>query len=224
MSKSLGNFITIHELLRESKFGNSTWSGDALRLAMLRTHYRQPIDWTARELERAHVDLWEWYSLVDNKAASDSLVDAKIIDSLFEDLNTPDAIKRLHELAEGKEAGVLGASLSFLGFSCDPKKLARSVAATLRAQSTSRATVVGNTTFQLHATETPDHVVFHVGPDGITTDERTQKRIDELIARRSDARVAKNWAESDRLRDELAVLGVALKDNKDGTTSWEPKR
>jgi len=224
MSKSLGNFVTIHELLRETKFGNSTWPGDTLRLAMLRTHYRQPIDWTARELERAHSDLWGWYALFDNRVDSDSVVDAEIIDALLEDLNTPDAIKRLHEMAEGKEIDALKASLSFLGFSCDQKKLARSVAATGRAQSMSSARGAANVTGQLRVTEAPDRVVFHVEADGITTDELTQKRIDELIALRKNARAARNWAESDRLRDELATLGVAVKDNKDGTTSWEPKR
>jgi len=60
MSKSLGNFVTIHDLLETGKFGDSTWPGDVLRLAMLRTHYRQPIDWTVKELERALEDLREW--------------------------------------------------------------------------------------------------------------------------------------------------------------------
>jgi cysteinyl-tRNA synthetase len=45
-----------------------------------------------------------------------------------------------------------------------------------------------------------------------------------MIAARNAARAAKNWAEADRIRDELAVMGIALKDNKDGTTIWEPKR
>ena len=65
MSKSLGNFVTIHELLRTPKFGNSTWPGDVLRLAMLRTRYRLPIDWTVKELERAWNDLRDWYELTD---------------------------------------------------------------------------------------------------------------------------------------------------------------
>ena len=74
-----------------------------------------------------------------------------------------------------------------------------------------------------------DHVtaiVFRHGANGAwsVTDESIQKRIDDLIDTRKVARRAKNWTESDRLRDELAALGVAIKDNKDGTTSWEPKR
>ncbi len=66
---------------------------------------------------------------------------------------------------------------------------------------------------------------FNIGPDGnYSADPDTQKRIEELIPLRAAARAARNWAESDRLRDELTALGVAIKDNKDGTTSWEPKR
>ncbi|MFM7145843.1 MAG: class I tRNA ligase family protein, partial [Actinomycetales bacterium] len=53
MSKSLGNFVTIHELLATEKFGGRSWSGDVLRLAMLRTHYRQPIDFTVKALEES---------------------------------------------------------------------------------------------------------------------------------------------------------------------------
>ena len=61
MSKSLGNFVTIHELLHTTKFGGRKWSGEALRLAMLRTHYRQPIDWTVKALEEAEATLDRWY-------------------------------------------------------------------------------------------------------------------------------------------------------------------
>ncbi len=64
MSKSLGNFVTIHELLRTTRFGGRKWSGEVLRLAMLRTHYRQPIDWTVKALEEAEATLDRWYDAV----------------------------------------------------------------------------------------------------------------------------------------------------------------
>ena len=57
MSKSLGNFVTIHELLHTEKFGGRKWPGEVLRLAMLRTHYRQPIDWTVKALEEAETSV-----------------------------------------------------------------------------------------------------------------------------------------------------------------------
>ncbi len=52
----------------------------------------------------------------------------------------------------------------------------------------------------------------------------SQRKVDQLIAARLAARAQKNWAESDRIRDELLAMGIALKDNKDGTTTWEVKR
>ena len=69
MSKSLGNFVTIHELLRTTKFGGRKWSGETLRLAMLRTHYRQPIDWTVKALEEAEATLDRWYEAVGDVEA-----------------------------------------------------------------------------------------------------------------------------------------------------------
>ena len=62
MSKSLGNFVTIHELLHSDKFGGRSWSGEVLRLAMLKTHYRQPIDFTVKALEEAEQTLRRWWS------------------------------------------------------------------------------------------------------------------------------------------------------------------
>ena len=56
------------------------------------------------------------------------------------------------------------------------------------------------------------------------TDGPVSIDVEPLIAARLEARKAKNWAESDRIRDELAAMGIAIKDNKDGTTSWEAKR
>jgi cysteinyl-tRNA synthetase len=224
MSKSLGNFVTIRELLETGNFGNRTWPGEVLRLAMLRTHYRQPINWIVTELERAQGDLEDWYDLIRNGAPSERLIDDEIIKALSDDLNTHGAIMRVHELAKAKESTALRASLNFLGFSTDPTKLNQRVFPTGRAQGTAEVTGVGNVTAQLRITEAPDRAVFEVKTDGIHTDEATLKRIDELIAARKIARAARDFAEADKLRDELAALGVAIQDNKDGTTSWEPKR
>ena len=64
MAKSAGNFVTIRELLATEKFGGRSWLGEVLRLAMLRTHYRQPIDWTVRALEEAERTLDRWYKML----------------------------------------------------------------------------------------------------------------------------------------------------------------
>ena len=67
MSKSLGNFVTIHELLHTEKFGGRKWPGEVLRLAMLRTHYRQPIDWTVKALEEVETALRRWAEFVKKR-------------------------------------------------------------------------------------------------------------------------------------------------------------
>src|SRR5580704_4383798 len=100
MSKSLGNFVTIHELLAENKFGGRKWSGEVLRLAMLMTQYRQPIDWTLRSLGESKKVLDHWYEIVgDMDVPVNEPVDDAMLASLCDDLNTPNAIARLHALA-----------------------------------------------------------------------------------------------------------------------------
>ncbi len=169
MSKSLGNFITIHDLLAE-------WPGEVLRLNMLRTHYRQPIDWTKKGLEESWKTLRGWYGRCDMDAVEgEGAFAPPVLESLCDDLNTPKALAALHQL-EGEQ---LAASLKALGFSgniADPRQGA------------------------VDANE-----------------------IEALIAAREAARAEKNWAEADRIRDELAARGVVLKDGPEGT-SWELKR
>jgi cysteinyl-tRNA synthetase len=105
MSKSLGNFITINELLRD-------WPGDALRFNMLKTHYRQPFDWTLKQLQDSAKTMERW---------AEAAVDApeafapSVRDALEDDLNTPKAIAALHEL-DGRDGSALSGSLRAMGF------------------------------------------------------------------------------------------------------------
>jgi len=112
MSKSTGNFVTIRELLAD-------WPGEVLRLNMLKTHYRSPIDWTLRGLEESANTLDDWYGLADSAHAGPP--SPHIIDALVDDLNTPQMIAALHGLrqaAAGSEASraEFAASLRLLGF------------------------------------------------------------------------------------------------------------
>ena len=92
MSKSLGNFVTIRELL-------ANWPGEVLRLNMWRTHYRQPIDWTTRGMQESQRILDEWYQAVgDTPDAQEAMPDDDVIGSLCDDLNTPNVLTRLHAL------------------------------------------------------------------------------------------------------------------------------
>src|SRR4051812_47023908 len=70
MAKSAGNFVTIRELLSSHKFGARSWDGPTLRFAMLRTHYRQPIDWTVKALDEAERALRNWANLLDRHETS----------------------------------------------------------------------------------------------------------------------------------------------------------
>ncbi len=170
MSKSLGNFITINELLKD-------WPGEVLRFNMLRTHYRQPIDWTLDGLKESTATLEKWFALAD--AAGEEYLHESVLDMLLDDMNTPGAMAALHQLHNGGDGEALGKSLHALGFR-------------------------GN----LH-------------------DPRSKRldtaQIELLIESRLAARAARNWTESDRIRDELTAQGIILKDGPEGTT-WEIKR
>jgi cysteinyl-tRNA synthetase len=182
MSKSLGNFVTIHEVLKD-------WPGEVIRLAMLQTHYRQPINWTVAGLREAQKTLDTWYALTGDVAPGYLCADA--LDALADDLNTPKAIAALHEL-RGEAA-----------------KGAAAAAACLKAS--------GQLIGLLQQTPAA-WAAFR--PASIVIDE---SKIGSLIEARNAARKAKDFEESDRLRDELAKMGVVLKDTKDGTT-WEIAR
>jgi len=182
MAKSLGNFVTIRELLND-------WPGEVLRLAMLQTHYRQPINWTMNGLAEAQRTLDHWYALTTETGPGYLCADA--LDALTDDLNTPKMLAALHEL-RGEAA-----------------KGAKPAAACLKAS----AQLLG----LLHKT-TSEWTAFR--PQSIAVDET---KVASLIEARAAARRKKNFAESDRIRDQLAAMGVVLKDGKDGTT-WEIAR
>jgi cysteinyl-tRNA synthetase len=113
MAKSLGNFVTVHELLQE-------WPGEAIKLAMLSAHYRQPINWTGHGLTEARRTLDHWYELTADAAEGAPLC-ADVLEALEDDLNTPQAIAALHalrsEAAKGARpaAACLKASARVLG-------------------------------------------------------------------------------------------------------------
>jgi cysteinyl-tRNA synthetase len=122
MAKSLGNFATVHELL-EGWHGYA-WPGEALRFNMLRTQYRQPLDWTLVSLDEAHKTLWEWYGDLEGKEPAGGLPEP-VLDALLDDLNTPKAIAEMHKLHSAGHWGGLRASLLFLGFSGDQAEIER---------------------------------------------------------------------------------------------------
>jgi cysteinyl-tRNA synthetase len=182
MAKSLGNFVTIRDLLKD-------WPGEVIRLTMLLTHYRQPLNWTANALRESQRTLDHWYELTVDVAPGILSVD--VIGALADDLNTPKAIASLHELRTEAAKGNTGA--------CGSLKASAQLIGLLQQ------TAVQWGSFR---------------PASVAIDEN---KVTALIAARSAARQAKNFQESDRLRDELAKMGVVVKDTKEGTT-WEIAR
>jgi cysteinyl-tRNA synthetase len=199
MSKSLGNFVTIHELLATRNFGGRAWHGDVLRLAMLRTHYRQPIDWTVKALEEAEQTLDRWHDEVGDVSVTEQAPAPAVLEAMEDDLNTPAAIAELHRLAHPAVAGVVMAGVSRAGQSRAPALLKAS------ANLLGLMRLTRSEWRALRARE--------------RSAEETQE-VESLFAERNAARVARDWAASDRLRDRLVSLGVSVKDSKDGS-SWE---
>ena len=195
MSKSLGNFITINQLLATKEFGNSQWHGRVLRLAMLGTHYRQPIDWTVERLVQARSTLIDAADLLGDVEPAAAPAEA-VLAALSDDLNTPSALSIVYGLLKSARrnrdtAGQVRTTLELLGL------------------------WGGETSADLN-----------VGWEAPNVDAA---KVDALVAARLDARRRKDFKESDRIRDELAALGIALKDGKNPRTgeietTWEARR
>ena len=181
---------TIRELLDTKLFGSQIWPGEVLRLAMLGTHYRQPINFTQSALEEARQKLNVWYHAIGDDAVFKREPSSEVINALSDDLNTHEAIKHLDQLAGGLRA--------IRSFNREPS-----------SEKIGELKAGANLLGLLRGTQS----------EYIQSLDIDVAEIDRLVAQRSAARTARNWAESDRLRDELAALGVAIKDNKDGTTS-----
>ena len=235
MSKSLGNFVTIHDLLSRRP-GDRRW-GEILRLNMLRTHYRQPIDWTEQGLVESEVVYGNLLNAVRGQARDGAKPSRSVVGALEEDLNTPEALSELQQLAKrsrsvarpGDASGQLIASLELLGFeealryTLEDSGIREEVARAL-VQSEQKGMTLETGAFLLATSDVKAKVQKVVAHTEARDAGLDPDAVDDLIDKRLAARAAKNWAESDRIRDELAAMGVALKDNKDGTTAWTVSR
>ena len=203
MSKSLGNFVTIRELLESKKFGGKRWDGARLRLAMLRTHYRSPIDWTIKALEDSDRTILNWVNILA-RAATSYVSDPKpaniVVDALADDLNTPLAIAQMHGLADAARKGDFAAAQSLHDTGTWLGLLGKGL-----QSSTNLASVAQ----EAKNFKRPELII----------------EVDAKIDARRAARARKDFKESDRIRDELAAMGVTLKDGKDvdgnPITIWE---
>ena len=218
MSKSEGNFLTISELLHEERFGGRRWDGEVLRLAMLMTHYRQPIDFSVKRLEEAEKLLDRWYSgisgLTENGLGSEDAetqsVDEKFVVALTDDLNTSDAIAWLNRMLSARHTASglhqimlmrkFRVTANLMGFLADSHSGWEKRKWNLRQSNSSNLSA-----------------------------KALEDSIEALIQLRLEMLKAKNFAEADRIRDDLAGKGIQLKDGKDPqtgerVTTWEVKR
>ena len=107
MSKSLGNFFSVRELIDQG------YPGEVIRFVFLGTHYRKPMDWTEKKAKEAARTLSKWRDAID--AQGDGKPSAEFLEVLSDDLNTPGAISLLHDLAAKKDWATLKASALLLG-------------------------------------------------------------------------------------------------------------
>ncbi|WP_341213903.1 cysteine--tRNA ligase [uncultured Limimaricola sp.] len=195
MSKSLGNFFTVRDLLDKGI------QGEVIRLVMLGTHYRKPMDWTEEKRAEAEATLAKWYGILHAhgftakmvaglKAAGEWATDEEFLGVLANDLNTPGAIARMHVLGQAKTPAKLvsfATALELMGLIEDWDAL---------------ATLAG-------ADAAPA-----IAPE-------VDAAVTALLERRAQARAAKDWAEADRIRDILSAAGVQVTD-MGGQASWQP--
>ncbi len=181
MSKSLGNFVTAHEVLKE-------WPGEVVRLALLSSHYRDPLDWTEQRLREARQTLDRWYRALelDDGPERSRSVDATMEHILGDDLNSPLAIAHLHALA----------NTAFAVSGVERKRLQTALSA-------------GGQLLGLLAKSPEEWMRGSRDDTGI---------VEERIAARMFARKERRFADADRIRDELAADGIILEDGPGGTT------
>ena len=195
MSKSLGNFFTIRDLLDQGV------PGEVIRLVMLGTHYSKTMDWTEARRAEAEGTLRKWYGILHGHGFGPELIaaleaegkwqpDAEFIGVLANDLNSPGALARLHVLAKGKTPVALA------GFAYGMQMLG----------------LVNDWTAIPH---------FNGGEAGAGVVPAVAERVDALLADRAAARAAKDWVRADEVRDILNAAGVQVTD-VGGQATWAP--
>ena len=188
MAKSAGNFVTVADAL-------ASQPGEAVRYALLAAHYRAPLDFTLAGVAEARTALDSLYRAAAGAASETAEPDSQVLAALADDLNTPKAFARLHQLArqanrgDAAAAGQLRASAGLLGL------LEKSA----------------DVWFQQGGAES-----------GNIADDAAEKNrlISELVEARNTARRDRDFATADQLRDKLKAMGVVLEDRPDGSTGW----
>ena len=181
MSKSEGNFVTVNQLKQK-------YQGEVIRLAMISTHYRQPLNWTENNLIECKKTLDKWYQLIseNNFSFDNEKISSEVINALEDDLNTPKAISVLHQLYKDCKSNDRNTVETFL----------------------SSANFLG---ILMHTSSE----WLSWGKEKLSIDE---KQIELLISERKSARDNGNFEKADKIRNDLEHKGILLEDNKGKTT------
>ena len=181
MSKSEGNFVTVNQLKQK-------YQGEVIRLAMISTHYRQPLNWTENNLIECKKTLDKWYQLIseNNFSFDNEKISSEVINALEDDLNTPKAISVLHQLYKDCKSNDRNTVETFL----------------------SSANFLG---ILMHTSSE----WLSWGKEKLSIDE---KQIELLISERRSARDNGNFEKADKIRNDLEHKGILLEDNEGKTT------
>ena len=195
MSKSLGNVQLVRDLLDQAP-------AEAIRLALLSTHYRAALDWTTVRLDEAKRTLVKWYRALEgcntDSISGEPVLDSEVISALCDDLNTSVVFARIHQL------------VSDLGQSSDPTEQAK-----LKHTIVASADVLGL------LQQDPTTALAALTASSLKRNDIDTAWIEQRIEDRRLARINKDFEQADHIRDELSAAGIRIEDSADGTT-WHP--
>ncbi|MEA3291094.1 MAG: cysteine--tRNA ligase, partial [Pseudomonadota bacterium] len=206
MSKSLGNFFTIREILDQDS--NPRRMGEVIRYMILASHYRSPLNYSDETLANARAALTRFYLALQKLAEQgiepgggvDGDFDQRFHAAMDDDFNTPEAIAVLFDLVRELNRALDAAD--------------RARAAALAGELKRLAGVLGVLNLEV------DSFLGRGKQAGPVAGNLTAQEIDDLAAERNQARREKNWSRADEIRDQLKALNVVLEDKPDGATTW----
>jgi len=195
MSKSLGNVLLVRDLLDQAP-------AEAIRFALLSTHYRAALDWTTVRLDEAKRTLVKWYRALEacttGSSSEEPVPDREVISALCDDLNTSVAFARIHQLVRE------------LGQSSAPAEQAK-----LKHTIVASADVLGL------LQQDPTTALAALTASSLKRGDIDATWIEQRIEDRRLARINKDFEQADHIRDELSAAGIRIEDSADGTT-WHP--
>ncbi len=195
MSKSLGNVLLVRDLLDQAP-------AEAIRFALLSTHYRAALDWTTVRLDEAKRTLVKWYRALEvcttSSSSEEPVPDSEVISALCDDLNTSVAFARIHQLVRE------------LGQSSDPAEQAK-----LKHTIVASADVLGL------LQQDPTTALAALTASSLKRGDIDAAWIEQRIEDRRLARINKDFEQADHIRDELSAADIRIEDSADGTT-WHP--